>query len=184
MILRRHPQRLQLPYIKLENRNQGHQLIRSILDHREKWRNTKLQNIAIQKYINTENTEIHSDHGGKYSFVKCCHREWPVYAGLPVVFCMFVFYISMFFFLCSFFLYMLYLYSEMLSQGVASVCWPSSGRQTLLIVRFPLSPLPLESQDTFPHSDNDEVCISVFLYLHFLYFCIYKYRLLCSFPID
>ena len=150
-------------------------------------------------------------------------------------------------------------FREMLSQGVASVCWPSSGILYVCILYFyvflPLfflsiyaisifwnvvtgsgqcmlaiqwsansadcsvspfsialggpryfspqciflsfcisiflyfvvlcfSILPLESQDTFPHSDNDEVCISVFLYLHFLYFCIYIYRLLCSFPID
>ena len=67
LILRRHPQKFTTTIHNLEIRNLGHdQIIRSILDHREQSRNTKLQNIAIQKYIDTEKTKIHSDHGGKY----------------------------------------------------------------------------------------------------------------------
>ena len=65
--MRRHPQKFTTTIHNLEIRNLGHdQIIRSILDHREQSRNTKIQNVAIQKYIDTENTEIHSDHGEKY----------------------------------------------------------------------------------------------------------------------
>ena len=67
----------------------------------------------------------------------CCPRECPSSGNISI-------YFYIYFYICF------YIFAFLYSICCPREC-PSSGRQTPLIVRFPLSPLPLANQDTFPH---------------------------------